>query len=301
MRRLVLTLALTCAGAAGAEPPAALLDRMTGGALPLHDAAPPVPGAEGSEQWLGEDMVGLAVRNVTEPTLLPVLPPPGRGNGAGVIVVPGGGFVAVALGNEGVAVAERLAERGIAAFVLKYRTEPTPRDLPGFGLRVERGIRDFLATGSEGAFEGEEAALADAQRALRLVRERAGDWGVDPERLGFLGFSAGAMTALNAVLADAPGARPAFAGLIYGRMAAVTPPPAAPPVFVALAADDPLFGAAGFGLVESWRAAGAPVELHLFERGGHGFGMAPRGLTSDRWFDLFLGWLAMHGMIPAEP
>ena len=91
-------------------------------------------------------------------------------------------------------------------------------------------------------------------------------------------------------------AKPAFIGNIYGPLAAVTVPADAPPLFVALAADDPFFANAGFGLIESWRAAKKPAEFHLYEQGGHGFGMYPKETTSTGWFEAFVSWLTMHGM-----
>jgi acetyl esterase/lipase len=111
-----------------------------------------------------------------------------------------------------------------------------------------------------------------------------------------LGFSAGAITTLNLLLDDATPA-PAFAGLIYGRTPAVDPPPDAPPLFVAVAADDPLFGGGPWGLMESWRAAGHPVEFHFYDSGGHAFGMKPQGKPSDLWFASFLLWLEARGVI----
>jgi acetyl esterase/lipase len=92
-------------------------------------------------------------------------------------------------------------------------------------------------------------------------------------------------------------AKPAFIGLIYGPLTAVTPPADAPPMFVALAADDPFFANAGYGLVDSWRNARRPVEFHLFEQGGHGFGMYPKTTTSTGWFDGYVRWLGMHGYL----
>jgi acetyl esterase/lipase len=92
-------------------------------------------------------------------------------------------------------------------------------------------------------------------------------------------------------------AKPAFIGDIYGPLAAVTVPADAPPLFIALAADDPLFGNGGFGLIDSWRAAKRPVEFHLFEQGGHGFGMYRKTTTSTGWFDAFSRWLGMHGYL----
>ena len=111
-----------------------------------------------------------------------------------------------------------------------------------------------------------------------------------------VGFSAGAMLTLATEL-NGQDAKPAFMGIIYGPMAAVTVPADAPPLFVALAADDPLFGNTGFGLIDSWRSAKKPTEFHLYEQGGHGFGMYPKTTTSTGWFNAFASWLTMHGMV----
>ena len=292
MRRCLLALCLLAAPAMAQDVPAPLLPYVadaTVGALPLSDEGDPA-----TEQWFGDGALYLFVRNVTRPTLRPVLPDPAVATGAAALVVPGGGFVALDMGNEGMEAARALADAGIAAFVLKYRTEETPSGTAGFAAGVAAGVGAFLAAGPDAAIPGEEAALEDAQAALGLIRERAADWGVDTDRLGILGFSAGAITSLNAVLAGEP---VAFAGLLYGRMAAVEPPEGAPPLFVALAADDPLFGAAGFGLIDSWRSAGQPVEFHYYAGGSHGFGMGQRGTTSDSWFTSFLAWLDAGGIL----
>src|SRR5262249_55584659 len=132
-------------------------------------------------------------------------------------------------------------------------------------------------------------AIKDGQAAVALVRSRAKEWHIDPNRVGMVGFSAGAMTALQVTLADNP--HPDFVGLIYGPMTPVTLPAKAPPVFFATGSDDPLFGNSGLGIVESWKKAGAPVELHVYEKGGHGFGMRHQNTTSDLWFDQFAAWL----------
>ena len=138
-----------------------------------------------------------------------------------------------------------------------------------------------------------EPRAADRRRARRL-RARPGARGasgrIDPDRIGMVGFSAGAMLTMATTLAGKD-AKPAFIGNIYGPLAPVTVPADAPPMFVALAADDPLFGNGGFGLIDSWRAAKRPVEFHLYEQGGHGFGMYPKETTSTGWFDAFVRWI----------
>lgn len=92
-------------------------------------------------------------------------------------------------------------------------------------------------------------------------------------------------------------AKPAFIGNIYGPLSPMTVPAEAPPLFIGLAADDPFFANGGFGLVENWRAAKRPVEFHLYEQGGHGFGMYPKDTTSTGWFDAFVRWMGMHGYL----
>ncbi|HSS97470.1 MAG TPA: dienelactone hydrolase family protein, partial [Terriglobales bacterium] len=125
---------------------------------------------------------------------------------------------------------------------------------------------------------------------------RSAEWHVDPNRIGMVGFSAGAALTMATALAGED-AKPAFIGDIYGPLAAFTVPADAPPLFIALAADDPFFGNAGYGLIDSWKAAKRPVEFHLYEQGGHGFGMYPKETTSTGWFDAFVRWLTMHGMV----
>jgi len=117
-----------------------------------------------------------------------------------------------------------------------------------------------------------------------------------PAKIGMVGFSAGAMLTLTTELSGGD-AKPAFIGIIYGPLSAVEVPADAPPMFVALAADDPFSGGGDFGLINSWRAAKKPVEFHLFEQGGHGFGMYQKPTTSTGWFDELTRWLAMHGWV----
>jgi acetyl esterase/lipase len=136
--------------------------------------------------------------------------------------------------------------------------------------------------------------IADARAAFALIRARSAEWKVDPKRIGMVGFSAGAMLTMVTTLGGVD-AKPAFIGDIYGPLAPVTVPADAPPLFVALAADDPLFAGRGMGLIDSWMAAKKPVEFHLYGQGGHGFGMYPKETTSTGWFDAFYKWIVMNG------
>jgi len=268
-------------------------------ALPLYEGI--APGSEGARQIeLWDQIMGERVaRNVTRPTLTPFLPAAGKGTGAAVIVAPGGAYYMLSMDNEGYPVARALAERGIAAFVLKYRVDPTPADEQAF--QALAGAR-FGAAAKAGADKvaplKQPLAVMDALAALALVRQHATEWHVDPKRVGLLGFSAGAVTVLDATLKSGT-VRADFVGLIYGPMAPVTTPVSPPPLFLALAADDPLFGHGGFGIVESWQHAGASVELHFYEKGGHGFGSHTQGASSDHWLDQFVQWLQSRRLIPA--
>lgn len=263
--------------------------------VPVQGGSPKAAAPERTEMLLGE----LRVRNVSQPSLTPFLPPPGKATGAAVIVAPGGGFMMLSWDSEGVAVAKRLAEAGVAAFVLKYRLDPTPDDTGAF-------TRQFMATmasvakGGGGAatlpsFAAEVPAAADAAEAVRLVRSRAAEWGIDPHRVGLVGFSAGGITASNVATGD-PSGRPDFVGIIYGALRKPVPPDA-PPAFIATAADDPLLKNAAVPMFEAWRAAGRPAELHLYEKGGHGFGMVSKGSSSDHWFDEFVWWMQARGLL----
>ena len=257
----------------------------------------PLPGATASEAW-HRQYGSLFARNVTVATLRPFLPDTSKATGAAVIVAPGGGFRTLSMENEGWDVARALADRGVAAFVLKYRLHQTPADLEAFARPPDPPPAGAPAAARPSP--GDMAAriapqIADADAAFALVRANALEWHVAPDRIGMIGFSAGAMLTLAATLSHRE-AGPAFIGNIYGPLSAVEVPPDAPPLFAAMAADDPLFGV-NFGLIESWRRADRPVEFHYYEQGGHGFGMYPKETTSTGWFDAFVKWLGMRGYV----
>ena len=257
----------------------------------------PLPGATAPESWHRQYEKAFA-RNVTVATLTPFLPDPAKATGTAVIVAPGGGFRTLSMENEGSDVGRALAARGVTAFVLKYRLIPTPPDLSAFAQEMAAMFAGAAKAGGPppGAFPPLDPQLADARSAFALIRKRSAEWHVDPNRIGMIGFSAGAMLTLQTELHGSD-ARPAFIGLIYGPLEPVTVPADAPPLFVALAADDPLFGGRGMGLIQSWMAAKRPVEFHLYEQGGHGFGMYPKETTSTGWFEAFVSWMRMHGLL----
>lgn len=238
-----------------------------------------------------------SVRNVSQATLTPVLPRPGSGNGAAIILAPGGGFHMLAMDNEGWPIAHWLADRGIAVFLLKYRLRPTPAGDEAYAAFMN----DFRVNALAGKLDitPPPQSLADAKAAIRLVRGQAAKWRVDPKRVGMLGFSAGASLTLEIALNAPPAEMPAFVATIYGPMKAVTVPKAAPPMYISLAADDQLFRSQGFDLAESWQRAGKPVELHVHQSGGHGYGMGRAGTTSVGWLESFRAWLDANGFLKA--
>ena len=294
----VLTPCLGLTQPADFPHPVAATAPVEADALPLY--GPDTPGTVAGENWslyFGRD---YSVRNVTRPTLTPVLPAKGKATGAAVVVAPGGAFMGLSMSHEGWNVAHALAERGIAAFVLKYRLLPTPPDEDAAMAFIWQKMKEGIADPHRAPTLTNPQSTEDGLAALRLVRQQAASWGVDPQRVGMIGFSAGAMTSLNTTLAARPGERPAFLGYIYGPQAAVTVPADAPPLFDAIALDDPLFPSDGFPIAQSWLAAGRPVEIHGYQQGSHGFGLGQPGTTPSLMLGQFTLWLSMQGFLGKE-
>nr|WP_315765160.1 alpha/beta hydrolase [Sphingomonas sp. Y38-1Y] len=289
---------------AAGTPALAQNDKMTPIAIPAQPTAitldtGELPGATAKESWHSQ-YGSVFARNVTVATLTPFLPDPAKATGAAVVVTPGGGFRTLSMENEGWDVAKALAAQGVAAFVLKYRLNQTPADMAGFERSMTQmfsaAARPASRPSPEAAMANLAPQIADARAAFALIRRRAGEWKIDPDRIGMVGFSAGAMLTMATALRGQD-AKPAFLGNIYGPLGAMPAPADAPPMFVALAADDPLFGEPQYGLIDAWRTAKRPVEFHLYEKGGHGFGMYQKATTSTGWFDAFSKWLGMHGFL----
>ncbi len=253
-------------------------------------------GAPGSEGKTETELVTksasgdiTSVARVHNPSITPYLPPKDKATGAAVLVIPGGGHRVLAIGHEGYNVAEALRERGIAAFILKNRLAKEPN--------------------STYTIEGH--ALADTQRAIRLIRSRAAEWGVDPARLGVMGFSAGGeLASLASLRFDAPGeakddvdkqnAKPAFQALIYpGRSGDIVPRKDSPPVFLACGYGDRQDISEGLAEVYlRFKRAGVPAELHIYAGAGHGFGVrATNKSPAGQWLARFEEWLGDRGML----
>jgi acetyl esterase/lipase len=263
-------------------------------AIPL--ATGDVEGQTEPETWFRQWGDPMA-RNISKATLTPFLAKPEKATGVSVIVAPGGGFMWLSMGNEGWEVAEALAAQGINAFVLKYRLQTTAPTLEGFEKQMNRRFEEAEEPSNGGERPQRPRwdlanQIEDVEAAYALILKRADDWGVDTNRIGMIGFSAGAgltmATALQSEKVDL-----AFIGPIYGGMGAVDVPVGAPPMFVAIAADDFLFDGQ-FGLIKSWYEAEVPVEFHLYQNGGHGFGLGNPDRTSNKWFDAFMHWLDVN-------
>lgn len=248
------------------------------------------------EQWtaFNGDRV---VRNVVTSTLIPFYPPSGvASRGESVIVAPGGGMLVLAMDHEGFDLARSLAAQGYTAYVLKYRLVPTQPDCTAFlqecqSFYAEKMSRGF---GQADAFLETGSAVEDVLAAIDWIRGHA-----QPAtgKLHFVGFSAGAKVGVDALAHAAARQHLASVGLVYFSLAdPAWSAPDLPPLFLALANDDPLFARSGFGLLQKWQEAGQAVEFHLFHQGGHGFGARQQGTTSDQWLSLYLNWLhAQHG------
>ena len=265
--------------------------------IPLYPG--PAPGSESwnheQQDYFSELFNTQVVTNVVQPSLTPFLPE--QGNGAAVIIAPGGGFHALSIDSEGNEVARWLNAQGIAAFVLRYRTVPTEQEAVAemFSKQPEVARVDMARIAP--------LAGADGLRALQLVKQRAGEFNIDANRVGFMGFSAGGAVAVTAATAYGSDNRPAFVAPIYagaGSLDDVIVPEDAPPLFLLAASDDQLgLAKDSIHLYNTWIAAEKSVELHLYATGGHGFGMRTQNLPSDSWIELFASWLDERGFLSA--
>ena len=240
------------------------------------------------------------VRNVSQASITPFIPEPAKATGAAMIIAPGGGTVVLQMEREGYSVARWLNQRGIAAFVLKYRLVPTPADSRAFLDTLQRLVPPYEGgpvISQKQAADEEAATLQDGLEAIRYVRSHASQWRISPERIGIIGFSAGAYTSLGVALKSNADSKPNLVAPIYGALpGGVTVTASAPPAFIVGATDDPQVPAAeNVRTYMSWLQGKAPAELHLFQNGGHGFGAEPRRRGSDQWLQLLDRWLRENG------
>src|SRR3954468_5615286 len=269
MNRMICLIALAWTSAVNSQAP-------SNSDIPLYPGAAP-----GSEKWDWEEKSvtrpnGMPiVTDVVRPVLLHYPAPKDKAVGSAMIVAPGGGFRALMMSYEGADIAKKLNAMGVDAFVLKYR----------------------LSHNGPGAPAGEDVcklAGDDGQRAVRLVREKAGEFGYQPDRVGMIGFSAGGMVTSDALFGPKE-TRPVCVALISGIRELKEAPDPAPPLFLAVAADDAGFVAQSVDLFTAYRKAKGQAELHVFQTGAHGF--VNKGGGADRFMDRLEEWLRVNKLL----
>jgi acetyl esterase/lipase len=263
----------------------------------LYDGSAP-----GSESWKQEEKENTKnlwqtriVYNVANPSLTVFKAAPTLANGSAVVVCPGGGFHALSIDSEGFDVARWLTAKGVTCFVLKYRlveskTQDPVQELMAKGARMEEDVKPVI-----------KLAMADGIAAVGYVRKHAAEYGVNLDRIGIIGFSAGGTVAASVGYNYTVESRPNFVGPIYLQYEWSIKqgvPADAPPMFILAATDDPLgLAPHSVSLYKDWTAAGKSAELHLYSKGGHGFGMRKQQLLTDRWIERFADWMEEQGFL----
>lgn len=259
----------------------------------------------GSENWNWTEQENFSklfntqvVFNVVEPSLMLFQPPASIATGTAVIIAPGGGFQALSINSEGVEVAKWLNSKGVTCFVLKYRLAKTISDDPASEMMQKLADPKKFETENWPVIP---LATNDGIAAMKYVRSHAAAYKINPNRIGFMGFSAGGTVTMSVAYNADEESRPDFIAPIY---AAVVPsigsnvPKKITPAFIAVAADDQLkLTSHSIDIYNRWIQANQPVELHVFEKGGHGFGMRKQWTPSDKWIDLFGEWLRQQGWL----
>jgi acetyl esterase/lipase len=262
--------------------------------------------APGSESWTYNEQVykpgtkEVLVYNVSHPTLTVYPADPSKATGTAVIVCPGGGFYILAIEHEGTDVAHWLNQKGITVFLLKYRLGHSVTDNPGQELSENMKKSDFV----EKVTPIIPLCIADGKAAIQYVRAHASEYGINPAQIGIMGFSAGGTVAASAAFNYSPENRPDFVAPIYAFMPSSlqgTVADDAPPLFVAAATDDGLgLASHSVDLYSKWLTAKKPAEIHIYEKGGHGFGMHQQNIPTNTWIDRFGDWLGLLGYIKTK-
>jgi len=266
--------------------------------IPLYNGVAP-----GSETWTWDektiDVNDMKITlDVSKPTLVPYLP--AKPNGTAVIIAPGGAFHALAVGHEGAEVAKWLNKKGVTAFVLKYRLG---HDDPA---HPENNFMTLLQTNNFRKLDSINStivplAMQDGLIAMKYVRKHAASYKINPKKIGFMGFSAGGTVAMSVVYNATDENRPNFVAPIYAYEGAIigsAVPTVKTPIFIAAATDDDLgLASHSVHIYQKWVDAKQPAELHMYERGKHGFGMRKQNLPVDKWIERFGDWLRMQGLL----
>ena len=271
--------------------------------IQLYSGKPP-----GSENWTWQEARSDSnmfhtpvVYNVVQPTLTVFQADAAHANGTAIIIAPGGGFQALSINSEGNDEANWLAKKGVTAFVLKYRLarsfthDPAKEFMNSMGDRKKRdSIHETIIP----------MAIADGLKAMDYVRKHAAEFHINPERIGFMGFSAGGTVTMGVVYGANAETRPNFIAPIYAfvppNMEAKVPAEKTP-AFIVAATDDQLgLAPHSVGIYTKWMDAKQSAELHMYAKGGHGFGSRKQNLPTDSWIDRFGEWLQMQGLLSSS-
>jgi acetyl esterase/lipase len=270
--------------------------------IQLYDGVAP-----GSENWNWDEKENdhnfwntRLVYNVSHPTLTVFSPDPAANKGTAVIICPGGAFYVLAIDKEGNDAAKWLAKKGITCFVLKYRLGHILTDDPAQEVTSKMGKKEFRDTIAPII----PLEVADGRAAIAYVRQHASEYKVSPDRIGIIGFSAGGTVTASTAFNYSTENRPNFVAPIYAYMPASLQsnvPADAPPLFLTAAADDQLgLAPHSVDLYDKWTAAKHSAELHIYAKGGHGFGMRVQNIPTDTWIDRFYDWLSVQGFVKSN-
>jgi len=263
--------------------------------------------APGSERWNWNEKENDSnlwqtkiVYNVSHPTLTVFTPDPSVANGSAAIICPGGAFFALSINSEGFDVARWLVKKGVTCFVLKYRLAHSLTDDPTKEVMQMMGTKAF----DDATRPVIPLAISDGKAAISYIRQHASEYKISPTRIGIIGFSAGGTVAASAAFNYDSENRPDFVAPIYAFFPdslQTNVPNDAPPMFIAAASDDQLgLAPHSLSLYEKWMAGKHSAELHLYAKGGHGFGMKTQHIPTDKWIDRLGDWLGLQGFLKKE-
>ena len=298
MKKAITILALVLYVSAFAQQEIRLYDGVAPGSEGVQDNERVQRGPDGNIQ---------SISGVVTPSITVYLPDADKATGTAVILCSGGGLMSHSWGSDVINMARWLNERGIAAIGLKYRTRVMggmggPR-MGGGGQSLSASVTEFSKITksnanpdtSEGGVKNIDNAINDALRAMEIVREHAAEWHIDPNKIGYLGFSAGGGVGIGATVRADDAHRPAFMATIYGpSLIDVDVPQNAPKLFIATRGDHHNVAAGLVSLYLDWKRAGGNAEMHLYDDGTGPFGPDDVGNTSGTWRESFYRWLTFN-------
>ena len=298
MKKAITILALVLYVSAFAQQEIRLYDGVAPGSEGVQDNERVQRGPDGNIQ---------SISGVVTPSITVYLPDADKATGTAVILCSGGGLMSHSWGSDVINMARWLNERGIAAIGLKYRTRVMggmggPR-MGGGGQSLSASVTEFSKITksnanpdtSEGGVKNIDNAINDALRAMEIVREHAAEWHIDPNKIGYLGFSAGGGVGIGATVRANDAHRPAFMATIYGpSLIDVDVPQNAPKLFIATRGDHHNVAAGLVSLYLDWKRAGGNAEMHLYDDGTGPFGPDDVGNTSGTWRESFYRWLTFN-------